>query len=118
MITRYQLDLATPAQFSPEQQAHHAILSDAAIEKGALEDAENPPLTPEELARMTSVQLVRRARASTKLSQTQFAKQFCVNLARLRDLEQGRTTADSALAAYLTVIMREPHAVLRALDAA
>ena len=35
---------------------------------------------------------------------------------RLRVLEQGRTQADSALMAYLTVIEREPEAVRRALE--
>jgi hypothetical protein len=35
--------------------------------------------------------------------------------ARLRDLEQGRTHADSALLAYLTVIEKDPEAVRRAL---
>jgi putative transcriptional regulator len=41
---------------------------------------------------------------------------YRIGLARLRDLEQGRTQADSALLAYLTVIEKEPAAVRRALD--
>jgi putative transcriptional regulator len=49
------------------------------------------------------------------LSQAAFAKTYRINVARLRDLEQGRTQADSALLAYLTVIERDPDAVRRAL---
>jgi len=54
-------------------------------------------------------------RARTGLSQDRFAKRYRINVGRLRDLEQGRTRADSALLAYLTVIDREPEAVKRAL---
>jgi transcriptional regulator with XRE-family HTH domain len=50
------------------------------------------------------------------VSQRQFAEAFRINVARLRDLEQGRTQPDSAMLAYLTVIAREPEAVERALQ--
>ena len=49
------------------------------------------------------------------LSQNRFAKRYRINVTRLRDLEQGRTKADSALLAYMAVIEREPEAVERAL---
>jgi putative transcriptional regulator len=48
-------------------------------------------------------------------SQRRFAEVYRINVARLRDLEQGRTQPDSAMLAYLTVIEREPKAVARAL---
>jgi putative transcriptional regulator len=54
-------------------------------------------------------------RAKTGLSQTRFARAFRINIGRLRDLEQGRTTADSVVLAYLKVIEREPDMVKRAL---
>src|SRR5487761_2068648 len=54
-------------------------------------------------------------RALTGLSQARFARAYRINVARLRDLEQGRTRPDSALLAYLAVIDREPAAVERAL---
>ena len=49
------------------------------------------------------------------LSQTEFARAFHINVARLRDLEQGRSQADSALLAYLTVIDEAPDTVRRVL---
>ena len=78
-------------------------------------DADNAPLTEEELAKVSSAGQVRRVRGRIGLSQAAFAKAFRINAARLRDLEQGRTRADSALLAYLTVIEKEPDAVRRAL---
>nr|WP_304191888.1 helix-turn-helix domain-containing protein [Phenylobacterium aquaticum] len=78
-------------------------------------DPDNPPLTEVELDRLESARRVRRARAATGLSQARFAAAFRINIGRLRDLEQGRTQADSALLAYLTVILTEPEAVARAL---
>ena len=53
--------------------------------------------------------------AASALSQTAFARAFRINVGRLRDLEQGRATADSALLAYLGIIDREPDPVRRAL---
>ena len=49
------------------------------------------------------------------LSWSRLAREFGINVGRLRDLEQGRTKADSALLAYMAVIEREPEAVERAL---
>lgn len=64
---------------------------------------------------MEAVRVVRQLRARTGLSQARFAKAYRINVGRLRDLEQRRTQADSALLAYLAVIEREPDAVQRAL---
>lgn len=58
---------------------------------------------------------MRQARRHSGLSQAAFAKTYRINVGRLRDLEQGRTQADSALFAYLTVIDKDPDAVRRAL---
>jgi putative transcriptional regulator len=85
------------------------------IEKNARDDPDNPPLTDEELARVRSVKLVREVRTKTGLSQGAFAKRFHINIGRLRDLEQGRTSADSALVAYLHVIARAQKTVERVL---
>ncbi len=57
---------------------------------------------------------MRQARRHSGLSQAAFAKTYRINVG-LRDLEQGRTQADSALFAYLTVIDKDPDAVRRAL---
>ena len=69
--------------------------------------AEKGPGNPDELARMETARTVRRVRAGTGLSQTAFARAFHINVGRLRDLEQGRTAADSALLAYPRIIDRE-----------
>ena len=65
---------------------------------------------------MGAARLARAARHATGLSQSKFAETYRINVARLRDLEQGRfQQPDSALVAYLTVIRAEPEAVQRAL---
>ncbi|MDQ6436507.1 helix-turn-helix domain-containing protein [Mesorhizobium sp. LHD-90] len=61
---------------------------------------------------------VRGVRKTLKLSQEQFAARYNIGLARLRDWEQGRSWPDSAMRAYLTVILKEHEAVDRALRAA
>ncbi len=70
------------------------------IERNALEDRDNPPTSEEELARAVAARAVRRARQRTGLSQAKFAERFQINLARLKDWEQGRFMPDTvALAA-------------------
>jgi putative transcriptional regulator len=114
-IVRYTPDPSRPAKLTAKQQARLAAMTEEEIERNAREDPDNPPLTDEELARMRSARLVRQVRERSGLSQSAFAKRFHINLGRLRDLEQGRTTADSALAAYLQVIARAQKTVERVL---
>lgn len=117
-MARFTLDPSAPPELSVDEAARLAAMEDAEITAAALADAENPPLTGVELDRLESARRVRLARAATGLSQARFAAAYRINVGRLRDLEQGRTQADSALLAYLTVIMAEPEAVGRALAAA
>jgi putative transcriptional regulator len=100
---------------APKALARLDAMTDAEIEAAALSDPDNPPMTEEELTRMEAGVPIQRIRRRTGLSQAQFAAQYRINLARLRDLEQGRTRADSALLAYLTLIDREPNVVKRVL---
>ena len=72
-------------------------------------------MTDEELERVRMARRVQTVRARSGLSQRRFAEVYRINVARLRDLEEGRTQPDSAMLAYLTVIEREPKAVERAL---
>ena len=58
---------------------------------------------------------VKALRGRLALTQEQFAARFNLNVARLRDWEQGRSQPDSAVRAYLTVIEQEPGVVDRAL---
>jgi len=114
-MARFSLDAAKPPQLTQEEHERLETLTDAPITAAAVADADNGPLTKGELDKLRSASLVRRARTHTGLSQAAFAKTYRINTARLRDLEQGRTHADSALLAYLVVIEKDPEAVRRAL---
>ena len=118
MLVKFTLDPKNPPRLTPEQRARLDAMTEEEIEANALSDPDNPPLTEEELDRMETVVLVRNARHAADMSQPQFAKAFHVTLGRLRDLEQGRTSADSAMRAYLRVIARDPAFVRKTLEGA
>jgi DNA-binding transcriptional regulator YiaG len=65
------------------------------VERNAREDQDNPPSSEEELARAVAARAGCRARQRTGLSQAKFAKRFQINLARLKDWEQGRFMPDT-----------------------
>lgn len=115
-IVRYRLDPSNPYQPSAEELARLDAMTEEEIEANALSDPDNPPLTEDELKRMRAVGLLRHARSITGLSQPKFAEIYRFSLGRLRDLEQGRTTPDSAVLAYLELIRRDPEGVRRALE--
>ena len=58
---------------------------------------------------------VRALRSKLGLSQSEFASQYGISRRTLQEWEQGRTSPDSAVRAYLTVIERNPRAVIEAL---
>jgi putative transcriptional regulator len=58
---------------------------------------------------------VRAMRRKLGMTQERFAARYGLTLARVRDWEQGRSTPDGAVRAYLKVIEKEPEAVERAL---
>lgn len=58
---------------------------------------------------------VAKVRKKTGLSQDRFAGAFAINASRLRNWEQGRTRPDGPARVLLTVIDRDPGAVLKAL---
>lgn len=112
------LDPNNPPQLTPEQQAPIDAMTEEEREQNALDDPDNPPSTDEELERGVLGRRVRLARQAAGLSQQEFAARFRIPVATLRDWEQGRRKPDAASLAYLTVIEREPEAVLRALQGA
>ena len=114
-MARFTLDPKNLPTMSKEELARLEAMTDEQITAAAESDTDNPPLTDEELGRVQMARRVQAVRASTGLSQRRFAETYRINVARLRDLEQGRTQPDSAMLAYLTVIEREPKAVERAL---
>jgi putative transcriptional regulator len=58
---------------------------------------------------------VKGIRAKVGMSQTEFAKAFCLNHRTLQQWEQGKASPDLAVRAYLTVIERNPEVVRAAL---
>ncbi len=61
---------------------------------------------------------VRAMRRRLGMTQEAFALRYGLSIARVRDWEQGRSSPDGAVRAYLMVIEREPEAVERALTMA
>jgi len=114
-MRRFTLNPNSTPELSAAQRDRLDAMTEADITAAAEADIDNPPLSDVELSKERSARLVRQARLHSGLSQAAFAKIYRINVARLRDLEQGRTQADSALLAYLTVIEREPETVRRAL---
>ncbi len=109
---------SNPPRLDPAERARLDGMALEDIERNALEDRDSPSASEEELARAVAARAVRRARQRTGLSQAKFAERFQINLARLKDWEQGRFMPDTVALAYLKVIESDPEAVARALDAA
>ena len=114
-MARFSLDRNAPPKLTAAEAARLDAMSEDDIMAAARSDPDNPPLNAEELARISAARRVRAVRTRSGLSQTEFARTFHINVGRLRDLEQGRTQADSALLAYLAVIDAAPDTVRRAL---
>jgi putative transcriptional regulator len=91
-------------------------LTEEEINAAALTDPDNPPRTPERQKRLKRVPQVKVMRRALHLTQEEFAARFRIPLGTLRDWEQGKTEPDQAARAYLTVIARNPKAVVEALD--
>jgi len=110
-IVRHTIDPREAPGFTPEELVRLDAMTDQEITAAALSDPDNPPLKEEELQIFDDVNFLRRVREGTGLSQAKFAEAYQINLARLRDLEQGRTRPDSALRAYYRVIEQRPDVV-------
>ena len=61
---------------------------------------------------------VKSIRTKLGLTQEQFAEMLCINLATLRNWEQGRTCPEGPAIAFLRVVEAKPKEVLEALHAA
>jgi putative transcriptional regulator len=93
-IVRYTLDPDERRGLSPEERSRIDALTAEQIEENARTDADNPPMTDDELARGVFSRDVRQVRERVGLSQKEFAERYAINLARLRDWEQGRFNPD------------------------
>ena len=90
-------------------------MTEEEIEANALADPDNPPSTPEELARMRPVPQPRRIRERLGLTQEQFAERFEIPLGTLRDWEQRVSEPDRSARTLLRVIEQDAEAVVKAL---
>lgn len=116
-IVRYKRG-EVPPRMTPEDWARVDAMTPEEIEQNALDDPDNPPSTDEELLRGLTGRFVRQTREAIGLSQEKFAAKFQINLARLRDWEQGRHLPDSVAMAYLKVIAKNAKVVEEALEPA
>lgn len=110
---RYKPDAGKPFRLSPARKARLGAMTDAEIEAAAAADPDAHALTDDQLRRAKAARFVKSVRAETGLSQEAFAERFQINVARLRDWEQGRSTPDSAIIAYFKVIRQEPEVVAK-----
>ncbi len=90
-------------------------LTEEEIERNALDDPDNPPLTPERLAKMRRVPNPKQLRLSMGLTQEEFARQFEIPLQTWREWEQAVRYLDRTAKTYLRVIEKSPDAVRQAL---
>jgi putative transcriptional regulator len=56
---------------------------------------------------------IKAVRAKTKLSQDKFARTYGLEVAALRDWEQGRRTPDRAAQTLITIIDRDPEGIAK-----
>ena len=104
----------------PESQtdwAYLAAMTGEEAHRNALADPDNPPLTPDQLAKMWRVPNPKQLRLQLNLTQEEFARQFHIGLFTLRDWEEGVRRPDSVAKTYLRVIAAIPDAVRQALNA-
>ena|SRR3989454_4256329 len=112
-ITRFRLDPRKPPK--TDWRAFDAM-SEEERHQAALSDPDSPPATEAQLARARRVPTVRALRAKLNMTQEEFAARFHLPLGTIRDWEQGAHRPDKAAQVLLTVIAKDPDAVVRALE--
>ena len=113
--TKFRLDEKNLPRLSKSQARRLDSMRDEEIEKAALSDPDNPPLTDEELAAFERVPDTKAIRKALSLTQREFATTFQLSLATVRDWEQGRYQPDQAARTLLRGNrLRDPKAVKRA----
>jgi putative transcriptional regulator len=93
-------------------------MTDDEITAAARLDPDNPPRQDYAAGRLKRVPKVKVMRRALGLTQEEFSARFRIPLGTLRDWEQGKAEPDQAARAYLTVIARNPEAVIEAMAAA
>lgn len=105
--TRFTLDPGLLKGLDETAKRRLDTTTEGSLQANAVADADNPPLSDEELERLGGARLIQRARKSTGLSQAGFADRYRISLGRLRDLEQGRSF-DRTMVAYCALILDDP----------
>ena len=100
---------------SDVERARLDAMTEEEIEAAALSDPDCPPLTDEQLSRMTRITVAKSARWRSGLTPQAFAETFGFTRDQLRDLEQGRTKPDPATESYLRLIQLDAPAVIELL---
>jgi len=88
--------------------ARLAAMTDEEAYQNALSDPDNPPLTPERLAKMRRTPQVFVMRRALRLTQEEFSERYRIPLGTLRDWEQHRSEPDATAMAYLKAIQGAP----------
>ena len=114
--TKFRLDEKNLLRLSKSEVQRLDSMLDEEIEKAALSDPDNPPLTDEELEAFERVPDTKAIRKALRLTQHEFATTFQLSLATVRDWDQGRYQPDQAARTLLRVIARDSKAVKRALE--
>jgi putative transcriptional regulator len=99
----------------------HDALSDKAIARQIANHRDAVPdmttaLQRGEFSSPIKPEQIKAVRRKTGLSQSHFAARLQLNVATIRNWEQGRTHPDGAAVTLLTIINREPKLVMRALE--
>jgi putative transcriptional regulator len=89
-MAKFKLDPIALPTLGAAEAARLDAMTDDEITAAALSDPDNPPLDAEELARIAAARHLRAVRNRTGLSQSEFARAFHINVARLRS----RASAD------------------------
>ena len=106
--TSFSRKRGTSFRFTDKERKRLKSVSDAKAGAEAVADADNPPLSEQQLRRMALAREVRLVREKTGLSQPQFAARFHIGLARLRDFEQARSEPDFVVRVFLRMIQEDP----------
>jgi putative transcriptional regulator len=104
-----------PHRMSEAERAHLEAMTDDEVTAAAERDPDAQPLDAGALFRLAAIRLAKAARGKTGLSQDKFAAVYGINVARLRDLEQGRKEPDRVLVSLLALIADDPAKVRRVL---
>ncbi len=91
--------------------------SDAEIDRRALSDPDNPPITKESLKHLRRIPQVQVVRKTLGLTQEEFAGRFGLSLRTIQDWEQGRYEPDQTAKTLLRLIGKIPKEVAKALAA-